>query len=75
MIKFLLDKEKAEFLERYSSIVVTENGDKWFYFPYWWHKETIPLGEDIPPFVSFDRYVFEELPEDLKKRITEIRDE
>lgn len=64
-MKIKLTSQQAKFIREFSHHVVTPNGDKWFYFPFWWH-ETEERG-------IFDSVSFDALPKEVKDFIHLLR--
>jgi len=63
-MKIKLKTQESNFLRIHAHTLTLENGDMWFYMPYWWHNE----GGDV-----FKRMSFEDMPEDLKNYILNER--
>jgi hypothetical protein len=65
-MKIKLTSQQAKFLREFSHRVVTESGDKWSYFPYWWHETDEPN--------VFDSVDIDNLPEEVKDVIKSFRE-
>jgi hypothetical protein len=65
MTKIKLYPTVENFLNQ-NATVITVNGEKWYYMPYWLKKEQ---GSD------FELVKFEHLPEQVKEFIKAMRDE
>jgi len=62
-MKIKLKKTQADFLRQHGSIVTLPSGDKWYYFPFWWHE----AGNNI-----FDSVDIDGLPQEVKDEIKSI---
>lgn len=66
-MKIKLTSQQTKFIREFSHHVVTPNGDKWFYFPFWWHETD---EQNV-----FDSVDIDNLPEEVKDVIKLMRGE
>lgn len=59
-------KNLKQFLEENSSVIVNSKGKKYYYMPYWFHE--------IDDTGNFNIYHLDNLPEELKRLINQIRE-
>lgn len=59
-MEILLTPDQVSALNHFADVIVTEKGDKYYYFPYW-HK---PSENGM-----YDRLRFDQLPEEVKDKL------
>ena len=60
-------KSLREFLKENSSIIINSKGEKYYYMPYWF--------QEIDDTGNFNIYHLDNLPEELKRLIKEMRED
>lgn len=59
-MEILLTPDQVSALNHFADVIVTDKGDKYYYFPYW-HKSN---GNG-----AYDRLRFDQLPEEVKDKM------
>jgi hypothetical protein len=59
-MEILLTPDQVSALNHFASVIVTEKGDRYYYFPFW-HKSN---GNG-----KYDRLRFDQLPEEVKDQL------
>jgi len=62
-MKYKLKKEHSEFLKVFASKIKIDNGETWYYMPFWWKQK----NNDV-----YEVFDFDSLPEYLKENIKKL---